>query len=292
MTERMDREKKAKRQGKRREGFTNSNEMDDSDLPYYVRVGGNKARQFIDKQTGDRLRGEDADVAALMFSRVNAIASKHEFDALQESVLRVVLEKTKSEYESTMGKNVPEVQHWPFIVDTKQEHYTCSMLCNDHSPWQTLTFHEPKLVRIFNTYILFNSSHCIYHSPFLERILYAYCVFVEYQIIKELNMMACMSKTGSSEAIDELIQKARRTIVRVPPVLRICFNLQRHATACFQDPEHYHFPIPLSNEINHWNVDYVKTSRIWHKLVQGSEYANTGRNDNNTSVNDMEMVYW
>ena len=260
-------------------------QQQEDSFPYRTEVNEDGVRFFYKKGTNRRLRGVDAETVNLMFSQVHAIASKSEYDAIQEAVLNVIFNKNKTEYEARMGVGCIEVASWPFVKDVRRENIALSHLCSSHTPTQSITSKTPFLFRIFNDYILYDGTHCVSQTPFLANALQDYVYSVEYVIRIELHAFAVTCRHAPKQANDEIVMKIRRLIMYVPPILRACFRMQRDIMTGLEVDEQYVFP---NAPVCHWNEAHLKTCAIWPLLMEGAMTLTPGQWGRDTSILDWQ----
>lgn len=226
-------------------------------LPYDVHIptSGDGVRHFVHRDTGRRLRDKEAEEAGLLYARLSTVASKCEYDGLCESTFAILIAKAKTEAEEKDGARSHDyVNYWPLLLDTAKERFTLhGIFSHSHPLMRQYHARNIAFLRIYGNYIIFDGTVVICQTARFEEALHQWCLGMERVVIIELDALAMGIESSQNadaapiyDAVSKLAKAARSIVMRIPPLLRSAFSLQRdEVTLLSSNPQ-------IAAQCRHW----------------------------------------
>ena len=192
---------------------------------FSVEVGTSGEKHFIDNQTRRRLRGDQAQAAALIFTSHTMCAGKNELDAISEAVLLVQMQASGE-------KDSPLLR----VYRDSTDNITLDVLPNRHEVLAHIETANPRIMRIANSYVVYDGKVTLARVPFLDDALRVWChhvdAFVDHQLHKiglTGHQIAQNMKLSNDPRANMLkvLEYATKSVQAIPHLLRVCYGLSR-----------------------------------------------------------------
>lgn len=241
-------------------------------LPYDVHIptSGDGVRYFVHRDTGRRLRDREAEEASLLYARLSTVAGKCEYDGLCESTFAILIAKAKTEAEERDGARSRDyVHYWPLLLDTAKERFTLhGIFSHSHPLMHQYHARNIAFLRIYGNYIIFDGTVVTCQTARFEEALQQWCLSMERVVIIELEALAMGIESSQNaddtpiyDAVNKLATAARSIVMRIPPLLRSAFSLQRdEVTLLPSNPQ-------IAAQCRHWTDaaigDRMRQLNLW-----------------------------
>lgn len=186
-------------------------------------------RVFIDKQTGRRLRGEQAVAAAALYAAATVRACKNEMDAIAEMSLYVQMQ-TASSGSSPILKVTSDIEAGISLASLPDRHTALSYAKPSN----------PALLRITGYYLAYDGTHTLAQHPFLSEVVGVWARTVDVcvdnalaklgavaETVCEVLIQKSANKTVSRQDARKIHAKGQNIVADIPPALRPIFALKR-----------------------------------------------------------------